>query len=567
MSLVKKMFYSKTSVPVFYLILLGLMLLVPFVFVVFSPEFILPQIIVGYKHYLASMLQLRGYLVHIMLEWLCAWVAIITSILTIVHYSIKRQISTPIIGIALFFAGALDLFAILATTQVLFQVKDIVNFVPFIWTINRLFFIILLTTEVIILTFRKRIKKDKDLVEKHMKNDIVLIVITNLILLVVAYFFIRLAGSSPALPVSYFLNNLSIDFKMYDLITLFFFVITGLLVFPYHYFSFPSVFSNSLMLCIIPSIIGQVIVSFYSKDIFDAGSNSGSFFKLMSYGTIFLGLGLDYINTYQKELRSQHRLRFSLRKLFLRKKELEKVNLELDSFVYTASHDLKTPLRGIASFADILQEDYADTLDAEGKSYLKRISTSIIRMQNLINDLLTLSRISRVKKKYSKVDLQSLVAKIVTHNEQYLEKKVEFEIYENMPVIYAEEIKMETLISNLITNAIKFSQKNTKVVPRIEIGFKIETNRCVVFVKDNGIGIEEQYHGKIFEMFKRLHTNHDYEGSGLGLSIVKRIAEDHSGECWVESAKGQGATFFFSIPKYQGYLKNSDNISSKKQKI
>lgn len=232
------------------------------------------------------------------------------------------------------------------------------------------------------------------------------------------------------------------------------------------------------------------------------------------------------------------------------KKLLEKANRELDSFVYTASHDLRAPLRGISSFANFLEEDYKDKLDDEGKDYLKEIREGAERMNSLIEDLLTLSRISKIKNPYENVDMRALIDSVLKRIEfDIKEQKVDLKIQENLPVIYCDRIKISEVILNLVNNAIKFSSKNKKENPRVEIGYMQDGESHKFFVKDNGIGIDAKYHSQVFGIFKRLHTTKEYEGTGAGLSIVKRVIDDHGGRVWIESEAGKGATFYFTIPK------------------
>jgi len=237
-------------------------------------------------------------------------------------------------------------------------------------------------------------------------------------------------------------------------------------------------------------------------------------------------------------------------KLAQQKKDLEKVNLELDSFVYTASHDLRAPLRGIASFAEFLEEDYKDKLDEEGKDYLSEIHKGANRLSALIDDLLALSRISRIKNPYENVPINDLILSIIKRIEfDIQEKKVNLIIQEKIPTIVCDRVKVGEVFLNLINNAIKFSSKERPTPPKIEIGYRDRGPYHEFFVKDNGIGIEEQYHEKIFGIFKRLHKATEYEGTGAGLSIVKRVIDDHDGQIWIESKVSRGSTFFFTIPK------------------
>jgi len=232
------------------------------------------------------------------------------------------------------------------------------------------------------------------------------------------------------------------------------------------------------------------------------------------------------------------------------KKELKLVNQELDSFVYTASHDLRAPLRGIASFATFLEEDYKDKLDEQGKDYLNEIRKAATKMNDLIEDLLLLSRISRIKNPYEDVainDIVNTVRERIKHDIK--EKNVDLVISKSLPVVRCDRIKMTEVFQNFINNAIKFSSKNNKQRPRVEVGYVDEGDQHKFFIKDNGIGIDPKYHDQIFGIFKRLHTDKEYEGTGAGLSIIKRVIDDHQGKIWVESEVGHGATFCFTIPK------------------
>ncbi|MFC1631508.1 ATP-binding protein [Candidatus Omnitrophota bacterium] len=229
---------------------------------------------------------------------------------------------------------------------------------------------------------------------------------------------------------------------------------------------------------------------------------------------------------------------------------LEEANRELDSFVYTASHDLRAPLRGISSFASFLVEDYQDKLDDEGKDYVHEIRDGANRMNELIEDLLKLSRISRIKNPYERVNINEIVKSVLKRIEfDIKEKKVDLKVHPGLPTINCDRIKLNEVFLNLINNAIKFSSKNKKENPRVEVGYQDDGEFHKFFVKDNGIGIDPKYHDQIFGIFKRLHTAKEFEGTGAGLSIVKRVIDDHKGEIWIESQAGQGATFYFTIPK------------------
>lgn len=236
------------------------------------------------------------------------------------------------------------------------------------------------------------------------------------------------------------------------------------------------------------------------------------------------------------------------RRLEERRNELEKVNLELDRFVYTASHDLRAPLRGIEAFATFLERDYVKALDQPGREYIEEIKKGVHRMSTLIEDLLTLSRISRIHNPYEHVNMNELVKKVLERLQPALTgKKIEWHIPPDLPEVYCDRIKMTEVFVNLFSNAIKFSSKQSH--PRIELGYQRLATEHQFWVRDNGIGIKPRYHDQIFQLFKRLHTQDQYEGTGAGLNIVKRIIEEHEGKIWVDSEVGKGAAFFMTIPK------------------
>ncbi|MFC1703895.1 ATP-binding protein [Candidatus Omnitrophota bacterium] len=237
-------------------------------------------------------------------------------------------------------------------------------------------------------------------------------------------------------------------------------------------------------------------------------------------------------------------------KLEEQKKLLEKANHELDSFVYTASHDLRAPLRAISRFSSFLYDDYKDKLDEEGRSNLSGINKGAIRMNQLIDDLLELSRISRVKNPYEDVNINELIDSAMERLKFNIkESNVDFKLHCALPTVRCDRIKMGEVFFNLINNAIKFSSKGPEKTPQVEVGCSQDGDYYEFYVKDNGIGIESEFQQEIFGVFRRLHSSSEYEGTGMGLSIVKRVINDHGGEIWVESEYGKGSCFYFTIPK------------------
>ena len=227
-------------------------------------------------------------------------------------------------------------------------------------------------------------------------------------------------------------------------------------------------------------------------------------------------------------------------------KELRHSNEELRQFAYVASHDLQEPLRTITSFTQLIERRYKDKLDSDADEFIEYIVDAAKRMQTLINDLLNYSRVATKKKEIELIDIEEILNSALNNlNTAIYENDAEI-TYENLPKIMAEPGQMIQLFQNLIGNAIKF--RKPEVPPKIHIKAHKDKNEYIFSVEDNGIGMETQYAERIFTIFQRLHTKEEYEGTGIGLAISKRVVELHGGRIWVESEPGKGSTFYFTIP-------------------
>jgi signal transduction histidine kinase len=228
--------------------------------------------------------------------------------------------------------------------------------------------------------------------------------------------------------------------------------------------------------------------------------------------------------------------------------EIQRRNKELDDFTYVVSHDLKEPLISIEAYSKILMDEYYIKLQGDGSEFLQSIVQASTRMKSLIDDLLTLSRISRITESFKPVDVESIIEDIkIDFNYSMQSKNVKLVVQDSIPKVFGNETQMKVLFRNLISNAIKFNNKQN---PIIEVGYEnFGNDRYKYFIKDNGIGIDEKYFEKIFAIFQRLHSRDEYEGTGAGLAIVKKIVEMHRGNIWVESNLGDGTAFYFTLLK------------------
>ena len=226
--------------------------------------------------------------------------------------------------------------------------------------------------------------------------------------------------------------------------------------------------------------------------------------------------------------------------------EIEARNKELDDFTYVVSHDLKEPLISVQGYTKMIRHEYSRLLDSQGREYVQAVVDSCSHMKRLIDDLLLLSRISKLAEKRSRVHLGELIAGVLEEIRFSIrERHAEITVHRHMPDVLGVDTHLRIVFRNLIANALKFSDKP---VPKIEIGATSTKEATTVFVRDNGIGIEKAHFEKIFLIFQRLHRKEEYEGVGAGLTIVRKIVESQGGRIWVESNVGEGSTFKFTIP-------------------
>ncbi|MFQ5885092.1 MAG: PAS domain S-box protein, partial [Thermoplasmata archaeon] len=226
--------------------------------------------------------------------------------------------------------------------------------------------------------------------------------------------------------------------------------------------------------------------------------------------------------------------------------ELQAANEELESFAYSISHDLRAPLRSIDGFSQILVEDYGDKLDDQGKDSLQRVSSSVEKMGQLIDDLLELSRVTRAEIRLEKVDLTAMAEEVAAElQKEDPKRKVHFTIHDGLKA-RGDSNLLGVVLENLLGNAWKFT--STKDRAKIEFGVREVDGKPAYFVRDNGAGFDMAYVDKLFTPFQRLHSEEEFKGTGIGLASVKRIIGRHGGRVWAEGKEGSGATFFFTIP-------------------
>jgi PAS domain S-box-containing protein len=243
---------------------------------------------------------------------------------------------------------------------------------------------------------------------------------------------------------------------------------------------------------------------------------------------------------------------------------LKNANIELSTFAHIASHDLQEPLRKIMTYGGMLRDEYYEVVDQQGQSYINKIYSASARMRNLVNDILEYSELSKNELLFRPVKLQLIIEEVVSDLDIVLtETKATITVVEELPIIEANPGQIRQLFQNIIGNSLKFIKPDS--LPQISITYKIvngrqigetdegmlDTKFCVLYIKDNGIGFNPEYAGKIFTIFQRLNSNTLYQGTGIGLAICKRIVEKHHGLIIAESHPGEGALFTITLPVFQ----------------
>lgn len=250
-----------------------------------------------------------------------------------------------------------------------------------------------------------------------------------------------------------------------------------------------------------------------------------------------------FIEKHQQEV-ALYRLNEDLKR---KNEALERMNQELEAFSYSVSHDLRSPLRSINGYASILKEEFEDHLEEEAQHLLNKIIRSALKMSNLIDSLLSLSRLGRKQIIDHSIKMNAIIKLVMREFEKIPGRENINFVVKKVPDARGDQELIKQIFINLISNAIKYSSQKNK--PEIEIGAMDENGKTIYYVSDNGAGFNMEYQDKLFGVFQRLHSSQQFEGVGIGLAIVKRIVTRHGGDIWAEGKVDEGATFYFTLPQ------------------
>jgi signal transduction histidine kinase len=323
-------------------------------------------------------------------------------------------------------------------------------------------------------------------------------------------------------------------------------------------------FEHWLVLSLIVGLVSQTAFMSFSGTLFDLEFDAAHTLKKISYVCVLTGLLISMYAIFRREAESVNSLEMEIAARLraeghLKRKvdELARSNEELEQFASIAAHDLQEPLRKVQAFSDRLQDKYADVLDDRGKDYLNRMQNSASRMQTLIGDLLSFSRVTTKGQPFAPVDLNQIARGVVSDLEiriQETKAKIEFS---DMPTIDADPSQMRQLLQNLIGNALKYCRDNIAPLVKVDVQILDATSgpaggiperMCKITVADNGIGFEEEYAERIFGIFQRLHGRDKYDGAGVGLAICRKISERHGGSIVGKGRPNEGAEFVVTLP-------------------
>jgi signal transduction histidine kinase len=495
---------------------------------------------------------------HTIMEVIATILALIVGSFSLVHYYSNKDTLFLFLGAAYIGTGVLDGYhAIITSSWVVDLVRSsLSHVVPWSWNASRFFLGFMMTIAWI------SYRRENIFGKKGAFSEAFIYLGTGLIALGFFIFFFYYP-----LPEAYSLN--SIVGRPAEFIAAFFFGV-ALLGFWRKGEWRTSPIDHWIMISLVMGFVIQAIVMPFSQELFDPEFFYAHLLKKLSYIAMLVGLFYTMYNLFRMAKITQRGIE---NEVLLRTQEiyesqeaiisamdeviksnrfaeqqterLERANKELEQFAYIASHDLQAPVRHMSTYAQILSEDYKDSQDENFEKYLGYISKGAAQMRNLISGLLEFSKTGRNLSHFESVDLNKVVNDVlINFEEQTSSSGVKIEVAQ-LHHATIDEVLISLVFQNLIENALKFKDINRELL--ITITSEIDEEFIIVSIKDTGIGMKQEYEDKIFNIFQRLNNKEEFEGSGIGLSLVKKVVGLHGGNIWVETELGKGSTFHFSL--------------------
>ena len=479
---------------------------------------------------------------HACIEISSSFIAIIAAIACLIYYFGLKSRFFLIVGLGFFICGSEDFIHGLFGFKRLFENSsvDFSHFIPGTYVAGRSMLAVMIITAALLeknLTPPNKVKREAG--------------IFSCIALVLGGGATALAFS---LPLPKFIHPDNFISRPVDLFSAALFLIALVLVVK-RFARVKDVFSGMLLACILLNLGGQIYMSF-SKQLFDVFFDTAHWANILSYCVPVLGITIESLTKMreaQHEAHIREKAELSLqelnRDLEINNEKLNRSNLELQDFVYVASHDLREPLRKISSFGGLVKASLREGLEENDKENLDFMIDGADRMTLMIEALLTYSRLNTKEMQFETVDLHEIIRQF---EELELAAMLEetggtIEVPEPLPSVKADSVQIRQLLQNIICNAIKYHREG--IPPRIMVRARqVSGDKIRIEVQDNGIGINEELHDDVFKMFKRVHSRQKYEGTGIGLAVCRKIVDKHGGQIGIDSNDGEGSTFWFVLP-------------------
>lgn len=494
---------------------------------------------------------LAGSFVHTILEWSAFCTAILTAALAFIHFRIRGDVTTPIIGMALFYAGCMDAFHTLAADRLIEAVADNTNLIPFTWAICRLFNALILIGGIGIFLVSGAQAGRRG-------GGTVLFVSAGFG--AVAYATIRLSAASETLPQTMFPDALIT--RPWDVAPLILYLFAGLYLFPRFYRRSPNIFTHALIISMIPQVMTQLHMAFGSSALFDNNFNIAHTLKIVAYVVPFSGLVLDYVETYRGEALTVARLEEEIRARKNVEKEIreardlaESASRAKSEFLASMSHELRTPMNSIIGFTRRLLNRLHDTISSRDLDALETVDRNAKHLLELINDVLDLSRIEagQMGLRLSEFNGIEVIREAADEASSLAEAKalqIDLELPQEAVTIEADRTKFRQILTNLFSNAIKYTKQGKITVSAVSLIDGQLGPAFRVAVRDTGEGISPEDQKLLFGRFTRLDTEATRRegGTGLGLTLSAQYARMHGGRIDVTSEPGKGSEFSLVLP-------------------